>query len=227
MLHRVGLRSGPAPLREEELAPFTGSSRKRNSDCDGGRRRSASGPPRSDLVQYHRPEMSAITHLFAGVPVSDLDASIDWYTRFFGRPPRQPPRGRDSLGDRRERLALHRAERGEGGRGPDHPLRRWARRASPAPRRPAHRARTDRDLLERCPPRERPRSGWERDRVRRAARRRERATSIGWTRGFVIATLRCLLQTEAVRGTRLWDAGAGSGAVGTRTSRWRRPLAFA
>ena len=31
--------------------------------------------------------MSAITHLFAGVPVSDLDASIDWYTRFFGRLP--------------------------------------------------------------------------------------------------------------------------------------------
>jgi catechol 2,3-dioxygenase-like lactoylglutathione lyase family enzyme len=33
------------------------------------------------------PEMSAITDLFAGVAVSDLDASIDWYTRFFGRPP--------------------------------------------------------------------------------------------------------------------------------------------
>jgi catechol 2,3-dioxygenase-like lactoylglutathione lyase family enzyme len=33
------------------------------------------------------PEMSAMTHLFAGVPVSDLDASIDWYTRCFGRPP--------------------------------------------------------------------------------------------------------------------------------------------
>jgi catechol 2,3-dioxygenase-like lactoylglutathione lyase family enzyme len=32
-------------------------------------------------------DMGAITHLFAGVPVSDLDASIDWYTRFFGRPP--------------------------------------------------------------------------------------------------------------------------------------------
>jgi catechol 2,3-dioxygenase-like lactoylglutathione lyase family enzyme len=31
--------------------------------------------------------MSAITDLFAGVPASDLDASIDWYTRFFGRPP--------------------------------------------------------------------------------------------------------------------------------------------
>jgi catechol 2,3-dioxygenase-like lactoylglutathione lyase family enzyme len=31
--------------------------------------------------------MSSITDLFAGVPVSALDASIDWYTRFFGRPP--------------------------------------------------------------------------------------------------------------------------------------------
>jgi catechol 2,3-dioxygenase-like lactoylglutathione lyase family enzyme len=31
--------------------------------------------------------MSAITALFAGVPVSDLDASLDWYTRFFGRTP--------------------------------------------------------------------------------------------------------------------------------------------
>ena len=29
---------------------------------------------------------SAITHLFAGVPVSDLDAGLDC-TRFFGRPP--------------------------------------------------------------------------------------------------------------------------------------------
>jgi catechol 2,3-dioxygenase-like lactoylglutathione lyase family enzyme len=42
---------------------------------------------RSALVLYRRPQMGAITHLFAGVPVSDLDASIDWYTRFFGRPP--------------------------------------------------------------------------------------------------------------------------------------------
>jgi len=31
--------------------------------------------------------MSAITHLFAGLPVSDLDVSIDWYTRLFGRFP--------------------------------------------------------------------------------------------------------------------------------------------
>jgi catechol 2,3-dioxygenase-like lactoylglutathione lyase family enzyme len=31
--------------------------------------------------------VSAITHLYAGVPVADLDASIDWYTRLFGRVP--------------------------------------------------------------------------------------------------------------------------------------------
>jgi catechol 2,3-dioxygenase-like lactoylglutathione lyase family enzyme len=31
--------------------------------------------------------MGAITHLIAGVPVSDLDASLDWYTRLLGRPP--------------------------------------------------------------------------------------------------------------------------------------------
>lgn len=31
--------------------------------------------------------MGEITHVFAGVPVSDLDASIDWYARFLGRPP--------------------------------------------------------------------------------------------------------------------------------------------
>jgi catechol 2,3-dioxygenase-like lactoylglutathione lyase family enzyme len=28
-----------------------------------------------------------ITHLIAGVAVCDLDAGLDWYTRFFGRPP--------------------------------------------------------------------------------------------------------------------------------------------
>ena len=31
--------------------------------------------------------MSSISSMFAGVPVSDLDTSIDWYTRFLGRPP--------------------------------------------------------------------------------------------------------------------------------------------
>lgn len=31
--------------------------------------------------------MSPITALIAGIPVSDLEASIGWYSRFFGRPP--------------------------------------------------------------------------------------------------------------------------------------------
>jgi hypothetical protein len=31
--------------------------------------------------------MSAISHLYAGVPVPDLVASLDWYTRFFEKPP--------------------------------------------------------------------------------------------------------------------------------------------
>jgi len=31
--------------------------------------------------------LNPLTALIAGVPVSDLDAGIDWYTRFFGRPP--------------------------------------------------------------------------------------------------------------------------------------------
>ncbi len=31
--------------------------------------------------------MSAIAHLYAGVPVADLAAGIDWYTRLFGRDP--------------------------------------------------------------------------------------------------------------------------------------------
>jgi len=34
---------------------------------------------------HRRP--GAITALVAGVPVTDLDASIEWYTRFFGRSP--------------------------------------------------------------------------------------------------------------------------------------------
>jgi len=54
------------------------------------------------------------------------------------------------------------------GRRPDHPRRRRSRRAPGALGRPRHRARTDRDLPEPCPPREGPGSGWERDRVRRA-----------------------------------------------------------
>jgi hypothetical protein len=33
------------------------------------------------------PVMSAITNVYAAVPVADLDAGMDWYTRLFGRPP--------------------------------------------------------------------------------------------------------------------------------------------
>ena len=33
------------------------------------------------------PEVGAISQLVAGVPVSDLEVSVDWYTRFFGRSP--------------------------------------------------------------------------------------------------------------------------------------------
>jgi catechol 2,3-dioxygenase-like lactoylglutathione lyase family enzyme len=32
-------------------------------------------------------QQSALTDLIAGVPVSDLEAGIAWYTLFFGRPP--------------------------------------------------------------------------------------------------------------------------------------------
>ena len=35
----------------------------------------------------------AITQLIAGVPITDLAASVDWYTRFFGRSPDPPGRG--------------------------------------------------------------------------------------------------------------------------------------
>jgi catechol 2,3-dioxygenase-like lactoylglutathione lyase family enzyme len=28
-----------------------------------------------------------VTHVFAGIPVADRDAAVQWYTRFFGRPP--------------------------------------------------------------------------------------------------------------------------------------------
>ncbi len=31
--------------------------------------------------------MRAITNLYAGVPITGLDASIDWSSRLFGRPP--------------------------------------------------------------------------------------------------------------------------------------------
>ena len=42
--------------------------------------------------------MSAITNLYAGVPVAALNASIDWYTRLFGRPPDMHAATRSSVG---------------------------------------------------------------------------------------------------------------------------------
>ncbi len=35
------------------------------------------------------------THLFAGLPVSDLEAAVDWYGRLFGRPPDRRPTGHE------------------------------------------------------------------------------------------------------------------------------------
>jgi catechol 2,3-dioxygenase-like lactoylglutathione lyase family enzyme len=41
---------------------------------------------RTDVLEAES-EVSAFTHLYAGVAVTDLEASIDWYTRLFGRDP--------------------------------------------------------------------------------------------------------------------------------------------
>jgi predicted enzyme related to lactoylglutathione lyase len=35
-------------------------------------------------------------HLFAGIPVADRDAAIEWYARFFGRPPDLVPNDREA-----------------------------------------------------------------------------------------------------------------------------------
>jgi catechol 2,3-dioxygenase-like lactoylglutathione lyase family enzyme len=74
--------------------------------------------------------MSAITDLFAGVPVSDLDASIDWYTRFFGRPP-DARVGDEVLWEIDEHAWLFiEPNEAAGRRRPDHTRRGGARRAS-------------------------------------------------------------------------------------------------
>jgi catechol 2,3-dioxygenase-like lactoylglutathione lyase family enzyme len=46
-----------------------------------------------------------IIHLIAGVPVADLNVGIDWYTRFFGRPPDMRA-GTEVLWDIREHATL-------------------------------------------------------------------------------------------------------------------------
>jgi catechol 2,3-dioxygenase-like lactoylglutathione lyase family enzyme len=51
------------------------------------------------------PETAGITDLIAGVPVSDLDAAIEWYTRLFGRPPDMRA-GEEILWDVREHATV-------------------------------------------------------------------------------------------------------------------------
>ena len=140
-------------------------------------------------------ETSRITHLFAGVPVSDLDASIDWYTRLFGRPPDRRA-GHEMLWEMDEHGWLFiepNAPHAGAGRvtlavsGLDALLDRiGVERIEHEP---------DRDLLERRPPREGPRSRRERDCLRRAARRNMTELSIG---SFANAHI-VLLRGEACR----------------------------
>ena len=77
--------------------------------------------------------MSGITHLIAGVPVSDLDAGIDWYTRFFGRAPDLRV-GEEILWDIDEHATLFiEPNTARAWRGPHHLRRHRARRAARAP----------------------------------------------------------------------------------------------
>jgi hypothetical protein len=114
--------------------------------------------------------MSTITHLIAGVPVSDLDAGIDWYTRLFGRPPDMRA-GKEILWDIDKHATVfiepNPAQAGAGritlvvvGGS----TRSWSASPPSASRtnrsRPTRTARGTR----------RSRSGWQRHRVRRAAR---------------------------------------------------------
>ena len=127
--------------------------------------------------------MQAITHLIAGVPVSDLDAGIDWYTRFFGRSPDLRV-GEEILWDVDEHATLFiepdAARAGAGritfaGVALDSLLEHLA--AQGIEHEPIE---TDSDGARYV---KIPRSGWECDRVRRASRRRERLTWIGGARG--------------------------------------------
>jgi hypothetical protein len=38
-----------------------------------------------------------ITHLFAGLPVKDLDVALDWYERFCARPPDNRPNADEAV----------------------------------------------------------------------------------------------------------------------------------
>jgi catechol 2,3-dioxygenase-like lactoylglutathione lyase family enzyme len=135
--------------------------------------------------------MSAITHLFAGVPVSDLDVSIDWYTRFFGRPPDMRV-GEEILWEIDERAWLFiepNAARAGAGRitlsvaGLDALLERLAAQ------------RIEHEPIETYSNGVRhvniPDPDGNAIAFAEPAQRRERVTSIGRTRGFVVAQRRC------------------------------------
>src|SRR5689334_20271586 len=120
-----------------------------------------------------------IAALIAGVPVTDLDDSIDWYTRFFGRAPDMVV-GEEILWDVDERATLF-IERDPGHAGAgritfavedlDALLVRLCRRR--------HRPRADRDLSQRRAPYEGPRSRRKRPRLRRTPAQRRDAPANG------------------------------------------------
>ena len=120
--------------------------------------------------------MQVTIHLIAGVPVSDLDAGIDWYTRFFGRPADLRV-GEEILSDVDEHATLFiepdAARAGAGGItfagvALDSLLEHLAAQG------------IEHEVIETDGTvREDRRSGWECDRVRRASRHRERLTWIG------------------------------------------------
>ena len=107
--------------------------------------------------------MQAITHLIAGVPVSDLDTDTDWYTRFFEQPPDLRV-GEEILWDVDEHATLFiEPDAAQAGAGRITFAGVALDSLPGAPSCPGHRARTDRDRFRRGPLREDPRSGWERD----------------------------------------------------------------
>jgi predicted enzyme related to lactoylglutathione lyase len=38
-----------------------------------------------------------VTHLFAGIPTSDLDVALPWYERLLGRPPTMRPHDKEAV----------------------------------------------------------------------------------------------------------------------------------
>ena len=59
-----------------------------------------------------------ITHVFAGVPVSDAGSAHDWYERFFGRPPDMRPREGEAVWRLSPRVSVYVVEDpGAAGRG--------------------------------------------------------------------------------------------------------------